>query len=302
MTVVCVADRLLASELNRRDITDLIVWEEGGPPPADVRQTRLFVPPYRLTAMTAEQLALMPELRVIQLLTAGADAWLDVRPTPVTLCSGQGIHGATTAELAVAGILHHVRDLARYERQRADGQWSPGERASVSGMRAAVIGAGDIGRKIADVLRIFGADVLLVARTAREGVVTLDELRSRLPEQDIVVIATPLTELTRGLVGRAFLSALPDQAIVVNVARGPIVDTDALLAELVTGRLRAALDVTDPEPLPAGHALWHAPGLLLTPHVGGGSAGWPVRAAELVERQLRHLRDGTALENIVAGA
>ncbi len=299
--MVCVAEPLLGPELERRNVPGLVVWEDGAPPPPGVHRAHLLIAPYQLTTMPPERLALMPELRVIQLLTAGADAWLEVRPPSVTLCSGQGIHGTTTAELALAGILHHVRDLARYERQRAAGQWIPGERASVAGKRAAVIGAGDIGRKIADVLSVLGAEVLLVARTARDGVVALADLYDRLGEQDIVVIATPLTEQTRGLVDKAFLSALPDQAIVVNVARGPIVETGALLAELDTGRLRAALDVTDPEPLPAGHPLWRAPNLLLTPHVGGGSVGWPARAAALVERQLEHLRSGEPLENVVAG-
>jgi phosphoglycerate dehydrogenase-like enzyme len=162
-----------------------------------------------------------------------------------------------------------------------------------------VLGAGDIARHVAAALRVFDADVTLVGRTQREDVRTLAELPQLLPSAHAVVIAVPLTEQTSGLVDAGFLAALPDGAMVVNVARGRIVDTDALLAELERGRLSAFLDVTEPEPLPPGHPLWHAPNVLITPHVGGGTTGWRRRGYRLVREQLRRFAAGEPLLNTV---
>jgi phosphoglycerate dehydrogenase-like enzyme len=152
---------------------------------------------------------------------------------------------------------------------------------------------------VADAVRVFDAEVTLVARTGRGDVHPLADLPDLLPRHDVVVIAVPLTPETRGLVDAAFLAALPDGAVLVNVARGSIVDTDALLPELTAGRLHAFLDVTDPEPLPADHALWDAPNVLLTPHVGGGTKGWETRAFRLVREQLLRFHAGEELLNRV---
>jgi phosphoglycerate dehydrogenase-like enzyme len=140
----------------------------------------------------------------------------------------------------------------------------------------------------------------VVARTARDGVRTLADVPVLLPQTDVVVLAVPNTAETTGLVDAAFLAAQPDGALIVNVARGAIVDTDALLAELTAGRLRAFLDVTDPEPLPSGHPLWDAPNLLLTPHVGGGTRGWQRRAYDLVREQVARYVAGEKLANRVS--
>jgi phosphoglycerate dehydrogenase-like enzyme len=163
-----------------------------------------------------------------------------------------------------------------------------------------VLGAGDIGSRIATAVVAFGAQATMVARTARDGVQAMTELPALLPEHDVVAVAVPHTDETHHLVDAAFLAALPDGALVVNVARGAIVDTGALLAELTAGRLHAFLDVTDPEPLPPEHPLWDAPNLLLTPHVGGGTREWERRGYQLVRDQLlRHVR-GDELQNVVA--
>jgi phosphoglycerate dehydrogenase-like enzyme len=146
-----------------------------------------------------------------------------------------------------------------------------------------------------------GAAVTLVGRTARDGVRGIAELPDLLPHHRVLVIATPLTTQTRGLIGRAELAALPDGSIVVNIARGAILDTDALVAELLSGRLRAGLDVTDPEPLPPQHPLWAAPNLILTPHMGGGTRDWPVRAAALIAEQVRRLAVGDEPAHVVLG-
>jgi phosphoglycerate dehydrogenase-like enzyme len=127
----------------------------------------------------------------------------------------------------------------------------------------------------------------------------VDELPDLLPRHDVVVVVVPLGPQTVGLVDDEFLSAMPDGALLVNVARGGVVDTDALVRHLATGRLRAALDVTDPEPLPADHPLWTAPGVLISPHTGGASTAFLPRATRLLQEQLGAYAAGRSLRNVV---
>jgi phosphoglycerate dehydrogenase-like enzyme len=145
----------------------------------------------------------------------------------------------------------------------------------------------------------FDARLTYVARTARDGVHAMTELPRLLPEADVVVLVVPVTPETTGMVDASFLAAMRDGALLVNAARGVVVDTDALLAELAAGRLRAALDVTDPEPLPPGHSLWSAPNLLLTPHVAGAVPEANDRAAATLADQLRRVLAGRPLANVV---
>jgi phosphoglycerate dehydrogenase-like enzyme len=152
---------------------------------------------------------------------------------------------------------------------------------------------------VANALAVFGAQPIFVARSARDGVHGIDELDRLLPNADIVLVAVPQTAETVGLVDAGFLAALPDGAIIANVARGSIVRTDALLAEVQAGRLRAFLDVTDPEPLPADHPLWHVPNVVITPHVGGGTHGWERRGYRLVREQVERYVTGEPLHNVV---
>ncbi len=201
----------------------------------------------------AEQaLARMPNLRVIQLLSAGVEPWLPLVPPGVTLCNGRGVHGGSTAELAVGGLLSVLRELPRYHDDQAAHRWSPQPGDDLDGKRVLILGAGDIGRRIAAAVTVFDAQCTFVARTARDDVHGIDELDGLLPEHDIVVISLPHTSDTHHLVGARFLAALPDRAIVVNIARGAIVDQDALLGELQSRRLRAFLDVTDPGAVAGG--------------------------------------------------
>jgi phosphoglycerate dehydrogenase-like enzyme len=278
---------------------ELVIWDGHGDRPPGAERIEFFVGRYDAPPPPAAALAGLPRLRVVQLLSAGVEPWLPLVPEGVLLCNGRGVHGASTAELAVAGLLAVLRDLPGYEDRRRAHEWRPTETAGVTGRRVLVLGAGDIGRRVATALAAFDAEVTLVARTARAGVHALADLPALLPEHDAVVLALPNTPETRGLVDAGFLAALPDGAVLVNVARGAIVDTAALLAELRAERLHAFLDVTDPEPLPADHPLWDAPNLLLTPHVGGGTTGWPRRAYALVRAQLERYLAGQELANRV---
>ncbi len=280
------------------DVTT-IVWDGTGSAPPDAEQIQFFVGRYNADPPPAEVFAALPRLQVIQLVSAGVEPWLAVVPDSVVLCNGRGVHGGSTAELAVAGMLAILRRLPDFLDQQRAGEWEPHQAVGLTGRRLLVIGAGDIGRRIGAAARAFDAQVTYVARTAREDVRELADLPALLPDHDVVAIAVPRTPETTRLVDAAFLAAMPDGAVLVNIARGAIVDTDALLAELTARRLHAFLDVTEPEPLPAGHPLWQAPNLLLTPHVGGGTDGWERRAYQLVRDQVLRFNAGDDLHNRV---
>ncbi|MGH3434523.1 MAG: NAD(P)-dependent oxidoreductase, partial [Thermocrispum sp.] len=212
-----------------------------------------------------------------------------------------GVHDASAAELALTLTLASLRAVPQFFRAQERGEWAFEHRPSLADRTVLIVGYGDIGAAIERRLAPFECDVLRVARTARDGVAGLDALPALLPHADVVILVVPMTADTHGMVDAGFLAAMKDGALLVNVARGPVVQTDALLAELTSGRLLAAVDVTDPEPLPAGHPLWSAPGLLISPHVGGAtSAMWP-RAFDLVRRQLGRFAAGDDLANVVRG-
>ncbi|WP_375485619.1 2-hydroxyacid dehydrogenase [uncultured Jatrophihabitans sp.] len=277
----------------------VVVWDGHGEPPDGAQDIELFVGRYDTPPPSRDVFEALPRLRVVQLVSAGVEPWLPVVPDGVVLCNGRGIHGASTAELAVAGMLALLRRLPEAVDAQRRHDWHRAFTDGLAGRHVLVIGAGDIGARIAAAARVFDAETTMVARTERDGVHPLAALPDLLPRHEVVAVAVPQTPDTAGLVDATFLAAMPDGAILVNIARGGIVDTDALLAELQAGRLRAFLDVTDPEPLPAGHPLWDAPGLLLTPHVGGGTTGWDRRAYRLVTDQIRRYVTGDELVNRV---
>jgi phosphoglycerate dehydrogenase-like enzyme len=257
------------------------------------------VPAYEFSRVVIDVIAEMPRLRVVQALMAGVDHIRPAVPEGVTLCNAAGVHDAATSELAIGLMISAERRLAELAVAQHERRWDPQMASSLADRRVLVIGAGNIGDAVRRRLDGFECDVTMVARTARDGVRSVDELPALLPQCDIVVLIVPLTDQTRGMVDATFLARLPDGALVVNVARGPVVDSDALVAETATGRLRAALDVTDPEPLPPDHPLWSIPGVVITPHVGGASSAlWP-RAHRLVSEQLRRLADSRPLLNVV---
>jgi phosphoglycerate dehydrogenase-like enzyme len=243
--------------------------------------------------------AAVPRLRLVQLLTAGAEQFVGRLPEGVVLCNARGAHTASTAEWAVTATLAAQRGFPFFVREQDAGRWTPRTERSLVGARVLIVGAGDIGRAIGRMLAGFDVELSYVARTARDGVHGIDELPRLLPQADVVVLIVPVTAETRGLVDAGFLAAMKDDALLVNAARGVVVDTDALLAELTAGRLRAAVDVTEPEPLPPGHPLWSAPGLLLTPHVAGAVPEANDRAAAALTDQLERILAGEPLINVV---
>jgi phosphoglycerate dehydrogenase-like enzyme len=267
--------------------------------PRSVSEVELYVPAYEFSPAVVDVIADMPRLQIVQTLTAGVDHIRAVVPEGVTLCNAAGVHDAATAELAVGLMISAERRLAELAVAQRDRRWDQQMASSLADRRVLVVGAGNIGAAIERRLAGFECDVTMVARTARDGVRGVEELPDLVASADIVVLIVPLTDRTAGMVDADFLARMPDGALLVNVARGPIVDTDALVDETSSGRLRAALDVTDPEPLPPEHPLWSIPGVIITPHVGGASSAlWP-RAYRLVAEQLQRVADGRPLLNVV---
>jgi phosphoglycerate dehydrogenase-like enzyme len=272
---------------------------EAWPDSAD--EVEVYVPAYRFSQRVVEVLPSMPKLRVVQTLTAGVDHVVPLVPDGVTLCNAAGVHDASTAELAVGLMIAAQRELADHVRSQDRGEWLLRMTASLADSRVVVVGAGHIARAIQTRLAPMECETTLVGRRARDAVRGADELPDLLPTADIVVLAVPIDDTTRGLVDKEFLERMKPGALLVNVARGPVVVTAALVDAVSSGHVRAALDVTDPEPLPRDHALWSLPGVIITPHEGGASdALWP-RAHRLVSEQLRRLASGDRLLNVVQG-
>jgi phosphoglycerate dehydrogenase-like enzyme len=280
-----------------------VTWDSGDPDPAGLGDVEVFVPPYTASTDELAIMARMPALRVVQTLTAGVDNVLLALPEGVTLCNAAGVHDASTAELAVGLTIASLRHLDDFARAMPDGRWLYERHEALADKRVLIVGFGSIGRAIARRLDGFECEVSAVARTTRTvdgiDVRSIGDLPGLLPDADVVILIVPLTPDTRGMVDAAFLARMHDGALLVNVSRGPVVDTDALLAECSAGRLSAALDVTDPEPLPAGHPLWRTPGVLISPHVGGNTSAFLPRARRLVANQLARWTSGEPLANVI---
>ena len=286
---------------------EMVPWDMHGPHPRG-GDIAFVVPPYLDPTARLDQLADLPALDVVQLVTAGYDNVMPYLPAGATLCNGAGVHDASTAELTLTLILASLRGVPEFVAAQQDSRWLPTRVwDALADRKVLVVGYGHVGRAIVRRLLPFEVKVAVVASRARAGdelvdtVHGVDELATLLPAQDVVVLITPLTDATTGLVGAGFLRAMKDGALVVNMARGKVVDTEALVAETSSGRLRAALDVTDPEPLPQDHLLWRTPGVLIAPHVGGASTAFRPRAHALLRRQLEAYAGGRPLDHVVSG-
>jgi phosphoglycerate dehydrogenase-like enzyme len=291
---------------------DYLFWDGGEDGdqefPGDPADCVFYVVPYmKRQPVKTRPLERMRNLQVIQTLTAGIDdmtASLSSIAPGVRLCNARGVHEASTAELALALTLASLRGIPGFVRAQQQERWQGDFHPALADRSVLIVGYGAIGSAIEDRLTPF--ELTRVARVARSARTTargpvhpLAELPALLPEADVVILSTPLNETTRHLVDAEFLARMKDGALLVNVARGPVVDTKALLAELESGRITAALDVTDPEPLPQGHPLWHAPGVLISPHVGGPTSAFLPRAKRLVVDQLGRFVNQEPLRNVI---
>lgn len=283
-------------------------WDGEETFPADPADCAFYVVPYMKPGPVGlRPLPAMRSVQVVQTLSAGIDhvepALKDL-PAGVRLCNARGVHEASTAELALTLILASLRGIPDFVRAQDRGEWRGGFRPALADRTVLIVGYGSIGAAIEDRLVPFEvAPVVRVARSARTTergpVHPLTDLPALLPQADVVVLSTPLTEATRHLADAEFLARMKDGALLVNVARGPVVHTKALLTELESGRLTAALDVTDPEPLPGDHPLWHAPGIVVSPHVGGPTSAFLPRAKRLLVDQLNRFVNQEPLRNVI---
>ncbi len=296
-----VPDPRLAADLGGLpDRVELIEWAMDGPAPRE--RIDIVVPPYMNTGRVLPWLAGVTT-RLVQGQSIGYDGVAAALPPGHVFANAAGVHETSTAEFALALLLAAQRRLPEVLRAQQDAEWRPVFAQSLADRRVLLLGYGGVGRAIAARLRAFEVELTVVARTARaEGEVpvhALDELHALLPQAEIVVAALPGGAETRHLIDDRVLSLLPDGALVVNVGRGPLIDTDALLAHAARGRIRAALDVTDPEPLPAGHPLWSASGVLIAPHMAGGSSAMIPRGARLLRTQIERMLRGEEPLNVV---
>lgn len=301
-------DPRLIAEMGEVSGARLVTWDLLEAPPYETID--IVVPPYWGGPRRLARLEGFP-VRLVQWQSIGYDRVTDFLPEGIPFANAATVHEASTAELALTLTLAAQRGLPEFVRSADRGTWErPVPRPSLADRRVLLIGYGGVGKAIEARLAGFETTVTRIARTARQEanlaeepvpVLGMESLRTALAAAEVVIVGVPLTDETRGLIDAAALAAMPDGALLVNVARGPVVDTEALVAELNAGRLRAALDVTDPEPLPEGHPLWSCPGLIVSPHIGGDSSAMMPRMAGLIRRQIDHLRRGERPENLVIG-
>lgn len=267
---------------------------------SDLSQIDMYVPSYMGGAKALSYAAQMPNLSILQMLNAGYDdALAYVRPG-ITLCNARGVHDASTAELAVGLAIASRRGFLEFSNDQRQGNWNHRRFPALSDSKVGIIGFGSIGKEVARKLSGFDVTITAFTQSGRDNTTAISELDKHLPNLDIVILILPLSDSSRHMFNAERLSKMKNGALIINVARGPIIDTEALIKELATKRIFAALDVTDPEPLPERHPLWNAPNVIIVPHVGGNSAAFEPRGRSLIESQLRLISESKTLNHIVA--
>jgi phosphoglycerate dehydrogenase-like enzyme len=275
------------------------VYDGTSPMPEGIEEVEVWIPPLVTVPDVPGTLARMSSLRLVQTVTAGVEPYRPHMPEGAVLCNARGVHDAGTAEWAVGAMIAVLREFPEFVDAQRRGEWTYHHTGVLADSTVLIVGYGSIGAALERRLEGFEVETVRVARTAREGVHGMEQLPGLLPQADVVVLLVPATSDTAGMVDAAFLARMKDGAVLVNAARGGIVDTDALIVELKNGRLRAALDVTAPEPLPEGHPLWSAPGVLITPHVAGSTPASGRRMLRLIKAQLSRYLEGEQLINVI---
>ena len=266
---------------------------------SDLSKITFYVPTYPAGRPSLEHVRSMQNLKILQLPTAGYEVALEYLTPQITLCNGRGIHDDSTAELALGLTIASLRGFPSFIRRQDLGEWLFTKEKSINDCKIGIVGFGSIGSTIARMLSGFSVEIAAFTQSGRDNTIVISDLDKHLPSLDVVILILPLTKESKHLFDARRLSLMKDGALLVNVARGPIVDTDALVKELNSGRITAALDVTDPEPLPKGHPLWSAKGVLISPHVGGNSSAFDKRARRLIESQLNLLAEDKPLNNVI---
>ena len=302
LVVTVPTDQLAADLGDLPEGVEVLVWPMDGPAPRD--RIDIVVPPYLSMAKVLARLDGV-EVGFVQSQSIGYEGTADLLPDGMRFANASSVHETSTAELAVALALAAQRHLPQNVRAQDEGRWAPDFADSLADRRVLLLGYGGVGKAIAARLRPFEVELVAVASRAREEdgmpVHAADDLLALLADTEIVMVSLPGGDATRHVIDDAALSALPDGALVVNVGRGSLIDTDALVDHVRRGRIRAALDVTEPEPLPDSHPLWSLPGVIITPHVGGATSAMRPRVARLVREQIDRAVAGEEPRNIVVG-
>jgi len=279
---------------------EVLVWGMKSPSPRAAID--IVVPPYMSIGKVLPLLADV-KTRLVQSQSIGYEGVAEHLPPGHAFANAASVHEASTAELAVALTLASQRHLPTFVRAQLEHRWASEFSESLADRRVLLLGYGGVGKAVAARLLPFEVELTVVAHRARveDGMPVhgVDELLDLLPQAEIVILTLPGGDQTKHIIDDAALSALPDGALVVNVGRGPLIDTDALVDHVGRGRVRAALDVTDPEPLPADHPLWAMPGALIVPHVGGASSAMKPRTVRLIRTQIQRMLDGMPPLNVV---
>jgi phosphoglycerate dehydrogenase-like enzyme len=266
---------------------------------ADLSEITFYVPTYMGGQPALELTTKMPNLKILQMPNAGYDDAMEYVRDGMTLCNGKSIHDDSTAELAVGLIIASLRGFPDFVRNQDKSDWVHVKNKSINDRKIGIIGFGSIGTTIAKMLSGFAVEIIPFTQSGRDNTIAITDLNKHLPTLDVVILILPLTKESKHLFDAKRLSLMKNGALLVNVARGPIVETDALVKELNSGRITAALDVTDPEPLPKDHPLWKAKGVFISPHIGGDTTAFESRARRLIESQLNLLADGKPLNNVI---
>jgi phosphoglycerate dehydrogenase-like enzyme len=266
---------------------------------ADLSEITFYVPTYMGGQPALELTKKMPNLKILQMPNAGYDDAMEYVRDGMTLCNGKSIHDDSTAELAVGLIIASLRGFPDFVRNQDKSDWVHVKNKSINDRKIGIIGFGSIGTTIAKMLSGFTVEIIPFTQSGRDNTIAITDLDKHLPTLDVVILILPLTKESKHLFDAKRLSLMKNGALLVNVARGPIVETDALVKELNSGRITAALDVTDPEPLPKDHPLWKAKGVLISPHIGGDTTAFESRARRLIESQLNLLSEGKPLNNVI---
>ncbi|HEY2506846.1 MAG TPA: 2-hydroxyacid dehydrogenase [Streptosporangiaceae bacterium] len=278
-----------------------VVAPDGSPLPESGADVQFYVPPFFPSPESVQAMAQLPSLAVVQTLTAGFDLVRPHVPGSAVLCNARGVHDASTAEWAIGATIAALRQFPYFSAEQAAGRWSFRFTDCLAGKKVLIVGYGSIGQAVERRLAGFEVQVSRVARTGRDGVSPVSALPELLPEADVVILLAPVTKQTVGMVDAAFLARMKDGALLVNAARGVLVVTDDLVAELAAGRLSAAMDVAQPEPLPPGHPLWSAPNVLITPHVAASTPFSISAALSFVAAQAGRYIRGEPLLNVITG-
>jgi phosphoglycerate dehydrogenase-like enzyme len=278
-----------------------VLAPDGASLPASAAEVEFYVPPFFPAPEAVVAMAQMPKLRVVQTMTAGFDRVRPHVPAGAVLCNARGVHDASTAEWVVGAAIAALRQFPYFATEQAAGRWSYRFTDCLAGKSVLIVGFGSIGQAVERRLTGFDVQVQRVARSARDGVSPVSDLPALLPTADVVILLTPVTSATVGMVDATFLAAMKDGALLINAARGVLVVTDDLVAEASSGRLSAAMDVTDPEPLPPDHPLWSLPNVLITPHVGASTPYSGMMAVRFVKEQAERYLAGQPLANVITG-